>query len=232
MFGHTAASAELANFKLVDSYMKSSAVALGLIGEGAFTSIQGVYTNAVMASTNNHVGGFIGLVYTAGKQSVISNCWFDGEIVQTQGAIGAVGGFVGSDQQNSSGVRPEIAFNDCLSSGSITGVNRVGGFYGWHSWGAPKYFTNCLVTAELVCGSDKVASFIGDVSTSKVATVTNSYTTGTKVFTSASYPNGVTYTDAVFKTATELQNAGVATLFPSSSAWKDVTGSTPVLKAF
>ena len=236
LFGTTAATAVIRDFELVDSCMKSSAAYLGLIGEGFFTKIEKVYTNAIICSTGNYVAGFIGRVMGTGQEMLISNCWFDGEIIQTTGGIGAVGGFVGQTAQSTAGDRPILAFKDCLNTGSQSGYNRVGGFIGWHAYGnkqTDNTFENCLMVGTV--SSDNTSAnkgmFIGHADTSGKTKITNSYTTGSVVTVggSASY---VTYSEDVFKTNSELQNTGVATLFPSSTAWKNVTGKTPVLTYF
>ena len=236
LFGTTAATAVIKDFELIDSYMKSTKAYLGMIGEGAFVKIENVYTNAIMYTEGNYVGGFIGRVMGAGAEMHISNCWFAGEIIQTVGNVGAVGGFVGQTAQSTSGDRPILAFQNCLNTGSLSGYNRVGGFIGWHSYGnkqTDNTFDNCLMVGSVTSDNSSAnkGMFIGHADTSGKTRITNSYTTGDVVAQGGSV-SAITYSQDVFKTATELQNAGVATLFPSSTAWKDVSGSTPVLKDF
>ena len=242
LFGVTADTAELYNFKLIDSYMESTADKLGLVGYGCFKRMEKIYTNAILSSTSNYVGGFIGQVIeeATGKEIEIRECWFDGTIKQTTGATGGVGGFVGADSSASGGTyRPNVYFVDCLSTGTVTGKVKVSGFVGWSAWGAARKFENCLMVGEINGDeSSNTASFIGWLSTGYKPTFKETiYTTDNTVYgNTATY--SVSYSDSIFKTRAELINTDVTALFPDSTVWvndigyNEIDRGTPILKHF
>ncbi len=252
MFGTTGAKAVICDFKLIDSYMESTVGQLGLIGNGTFTKIEKVYTDAVMSAADNYVGGFIGLAVGSGDYMVISNCWFDGTITQTYdvenkiGINGGVSGFIGNTGQSSDDnkYRPKFTIQDCLNTGSQSGYNRVGGFIGWHAYGdktegVMSTTENCLMVGSAASdnASAKVSMFIGDMNTSGKMTITNSYTTGDVVAQGSSIAN-LTYDAAsMVKGRQDLYMTDVNTLFTSGKwvkdeGYNDTNRGTPILADF
>ncbi len=246
VFGTTAATATIQNFKLIDSYMKSTGDQFGLIGDGTFAKIENVYTNAIMCSEGNHVGGFIGRASGSGAEMLISNCWFDGTITQTadttnsKGTQGGVSGFVGMTAQTT-GTRPIFVAQNCLNTGSQSGYTRVGGFIGWHAYGNKEQdstWANCLMVGSAESDVSATACmFIGDAATSGKTIITNTYTTGTVLLQGGS-ESYVTYNQDAVKSRVDLYQADLATLFSGSTAWvqdtgyNDVDRGTPILATF
>ena len=246
-FGTTAATANLTNFKLIDSYMKSTGNQFGLIGDGTFAKIEKVYTNAIMNVEGNHVGGFIGRASGSGAEMLISNCWFDGTIIQTadttnsKGTQGGVSGFVGMTAEIT-GTRPIFVAQNCLNTGDLSGYTRVGGFIGWNAYGNKEQsctWTNCLMVGSVASDNASATKgmFVGDYSTSGLTTITSSYTTGSVVVGGESASKATCNQDAV-KTREDLYLTDLATLFPGSDAWVQDTGyndtdrGTPILATF
>lgn len=240
LFGTTAATAVIKNFKLVDSYMASTANKLGIVGTGTFANMESIYTNAVMVSSGNDVAGFAGTVATNGGTVTFNNCWFDGEIIHTGEYL--AGGFVGEDSGATA-----IAFNNCLSTGSITGTSKVGGFMGWANNYAVKTFNNCLSIADVeATGSPTYCgTYFGQINTSPYNfTVTNTYGVGLRfngVYGSSYASYETQYESATYiKTRDEICGADVATLFAGSDAWvndnengwNDTDRGTPILATF
>lgn len=244
MFGTVAYDAEIKNFQLVDSYMKSTQKYLGLVGSGLFKTLENVYSNAYMETSAGYTGGFIGqnLGYgfaDAGIQSTytqypmtISNCWFDGEIIS---ASQANGGFIGER----TGVSALLYLKDCLFTGTIKSTLnsswvRTGAFVGWVSKYGQYNINNCLAVGTLdVLNTDSVGGVghnNGAVGDWRGA---NAYVSGMKF-----YGTGVaaTFTGTVL-TRDALCDADVSTLF-TSDAWvndigyNDTNRGTPMLKTF
>ena len=248
MFGYTGSTATIKNFKLVDSYMKSTGTYLGLVGTAQNITIEKVYTNAYM-TIDDRVAGFVGVLRTAAKTATFNNCWFDGEAVSTAGALAS--GFVGFV-----GAQLEMEFNNCLSTGKITSPYRAGGFVGWidsgwyvsgKGWQTNKWrFNNCLSTGNVSGSSTQTGSYIGQVGTNAVSlTINHSYGVGSSMV--GTYASSTTAeTKALIETSTNLKTrdalikADVTTLFPESNAWVNgnTTGwnntdrGTPILATF
>ena len=257
MFGTTAASATFKNFKLVDSYMRSASENLGIVGKGTLNGFENVYTNAIMDSETHAVAGFVGQVVpkdNSGNGSFhtsFKNCWFDGEIIQRNASSYAMGGFVGvscttgvSGESNGAG----IEFLNCLSTGTITGGYRLGGFYGWKSNYAKLEFRNCLSVATLTSDPESnnptyVGAFVGDHTTSRynakaydsygIGTIVGNYSGTAKEFETTTYN----------KTRSYLIDTDESTLFPvlsgeTENAWVNDIGynavnrGTPILGTF
>jgi hypothetical protein len=91
LFGNVDRTAELVDFKLVDSYMESSGLYFGGIVGYAYTGLtrmEKIYTDVVMKTSGSRVGGFVGAYgQTSGSAScygfnmIMKDCWFDGEII-------------------------------------------------------------------------------------------------------------------------------------------------------
>ena len=131
LFGHTK-DATIKDFKLVDSYMESTApvsAALGsIIGYGNGT-LADVYSNATVYTTAIGAGGLV----SEATDMMITGCWYDGEItVENKGASGAYyGGLVG--------VSKRATIQNCLFSGDLvynfTMTNPEQGYFGARTGG-------------------------------------------------------------------------------------------------
>ena len=240
MFGTTASTAVIQNFKLVDSYMKTTAESFGLVGTGSLAKMENIYMGATIESTANWVGGFMGILKSNGGTTYFKNCWFDGTITQTGTGIYGAGGFVAAD-----GEKLFIEFQNCLNSGTISGVSKVGGFMGWLSNYMAKdaeIFKNCLSVGdyEATAYATYCGTYFGQANTSPYGvTATNTYGVGSR-FIGVYRAADATYeakfeSDTYIKTLDYIKTTDIATLFPllegeTASPWEAVSGSTPVLK--
>ena len=125
LFARTAATAELRNFCLTNSYFTSSAGRAGSIAGGFAGKAEKIYSNAYVNRTGGNVyGGFFGIV--DGSAS-LTECWFDGTVYAKNTYY--VGGLIG-DLDAAGAV---LTMEHCLFSGSFTGDggDYQGGFIGF-----------------------------------------------------------------------------------------------------
>ena len=249
LFGATEKTASFKNFRLVDSFLSSNGTQLGgIVGTGAIASMENIYINATVKTTNSYAGGFVGQIKPADGNTQISNCWFDGEMIQEGTKVHSVGGFIGNDA-----TATPIIFKNCLMSAPVSGGFRVGGFIGWKNNYAINEFHNCLSVGTVASHADEAyeqfaepGSYYGHHNTSTYnVKLYNSYASGDRII-------------GVYKTASEAANyeisaylkdrdtliaTGEKTLFPalsgeSKNAWVDDIGcndtdrGTPILEMF
>ena len=246
--GTAANSVELKNVKFVNGYIKNTQNKTGLIGAaGASIKVENVYTNLLVESYGNFLGGIIGY-YKGGYSAVaegtadkwakgtivINNCWFDGK--QSTGGY-ANGGCIGGQES-----RSKCVITNFLSTGTIASTRedeyaRAGGVFGWMNWSAEYVLTNCVSTAtfETACtGSlNYIGALIGDLGASGL-TVTNSYGVYKTVIGKDQKSLGLD-AKGILKTADEMKALDIATALPklegeTASPWEKAEGATPVLK--
>lgn len=246
------ADVQLLNTKFVNGYIKSTKNKTGLIGTTTGAKVENVYTNLVVESYGNGVGGIIGWFiggYTEKEHEsvgeadgwtknpiVVNNCWFDG-VVGTGGY--ALGGCIGG--QNN---RSRVIISNFLSTGTIKAnieeyYSRAGGIFGWMNWEADYQILNSLSVATIEAaykgGDAYIGAVIGDYGAQPAGpTITNSYAVGKTVIGKDQRNLGLN-AKGILKTEDELKAATIETLFPkltgeTESPWQAVEGSTPILK--
>ena len=103
---------------------------------GAFAGrMQGTVENCVSHATvygTSYVGGIIGSRDNAMGNCAVTGCTFDGTVEASSDHAGGIagGGYTNSTAPN--GIR--IAINDCISTGTIIGKDKVGGILGGDSF--------------------------------------------------------------------------------------------------
>ena len=247
--GIAAKGIEFKNVKFVDGYIKNTKNSTGLIGSGTnCITVENVYTNLLVESYGNFVGGIIGY-YKGGYSAVADgdaanwvdghvkfiNCWFDGTL-STGGY--AIGGIVGGQD-----ARSKCEIYNCLSTGTIKSLLeegnhcRAGAIFGWLNWSAKYFLTNCVAAATIETGykgSDVMAgALIGDIGASGL-TISNCYGVGKTVIGRDQKGYGLD-DDGILKTLDEIKALDITTALPkmegeTASPWEAVAGSTPVLK--
>lgn len=246
------ANAQLLNVKFVNGYIKNTTNRTGLIGLSYGAKIENVYTNLLIETYGNGVGGFIGW-FTGGYPEsehesvgeaagwvknpiVINNCWFDGTL--TTGGY-AVAGCIGG--QNN---RSKVVISNFLSTGTINAnieanYSRAGGIFGWMNWEAPYILENCLSVATINAAYKGLDAYVGSVigdygAQPEGPSITNCYSVGKTVIGKDQRNLGLNNA-GILKTVDELKSATIETLFPklageTESPWQAVEGSTPILK--
>ena len=149
-FSGTADEAVVKNFRLTNSYFYSTQDELGSIvgnGRGKFDSL---YSNAILESSGNVVGGLIGSTSWDGGVK-ISNCWFDGEVTNVEKAGSYYAGILARAYQTST-------ITNSLNTGKIScdlaKQPRAGGIFGGIGRaGATLEMSSCLNTGEIVHGA-------------------------------------------------------------------------------
>ena len=128
LFGY-AVNCDISNLYLVNSYIKSTKTGVGsIIGQGDGT-LTNVYSDAIIHSTNQCIGGFVGRIIDEYKDEektdthlVIENCWFDGTITSTRSSekayAGGVLGYV---------VWGSVTVDSCLYTGTINVISSYNG---------------------------------------------------------------------------------------------------------
>ena len=234
MFGYVTGGAVIKNFQLVDSYMATTDGYLGVVGYGTVEKMENIYSNTTIKNVKGFASaGMLGALVPASESTLatFTNCWFDGSIT-SGGDIAA--GIVGNIT-----ARATIEFNNCLNSGSISCTKRAGGILGYinNGWNgsANKWrFNNCLSVGDVeTTGTDTwsvAGALVAGINTNANSmTVNHSYGVADKLVGknySGTVPSGY------LKTKQELIDTDVTVLFPTSSAWKNVTGKTPILNGF
>ena len=134
------------NFRLTNSFVRSYMASASLqegkytnysyIGAvaayGAKATFYSIYTDAIVWNQGEMTGGIVGLANRANEPVSISNCWFDGTIVQDNtikkkdGSLGSgfAAGILGLVRNNSATI------SHCLVTGTFKGINIEDGTWG------------------------------------------------------------------------------------------------------
>lgn len=197
LFGQATAPSIIQNVSLKNSYFEktdTSAAFMGSLVGDTYGIVQNVYSNAIIVSEGNQVGGIVGRLNDNDKTmsnmridgedySVMSNCWFDGSIKMLAGEeenTGAceAGGLVGRVVQG------DAIIEHCLNTGNISSevtgrALMVGGLVGYVVNTGQLQITDCLNVGEIkadytIC----VGSVIGRANTpERIVTVKDTYAT-------------------------------------------------------
>lgn len=246
-FGHVATTAVVEDFRLTDSYIKSSTGKVGVIGIGPLARIENVYTDAYIEGHGHNIGGILGWYkgayedYEEGSKEkfakgamVINNCWFDGEI-PCKGKYYAVGGIVGGQD-----ARSKVDITNCLFTGMIrveqaTEYTRVGGIFGWLNWSASYTMKNCLSMGTIIAEKeDTVGSFIGDLG---AGGLTMRYCYGVNKEPIGRNQRNLVVPATCEQTADNFKKSEITRFFPkldgeTETAWILSEDGIPVLKTF
>ena len=176
LFTDTQKGCVIRNLNLVNSCFKNN----NDMGTGSIIGIGGgklenVYSDAVLVSSGENVGGLIGCVKTKGE-NLISNCWFDGTITMDGYGCSKVGGLVGA-------YTIEDAINTIEHSLSTADIScmgeNVGGICGNVGSGAFLNINDSMFTGTLAYDANKyavVGSVIGQVMGSGSIIINDTYT--------------------------------------------------------
>ena len=154
LFGSVTNASTLRNFRLEDSYFKSTLNDLGSIAGYAAGKFENIYSNAIVVGQAARIGGLVGTAFVSGTN--LNKCWFDGSVINKGTANGTrgTGGIMGSAY---TGV---VNVTDCLNSGTVdaSAINsaypKAGGIIGETSAGTTVTITRCLNVGEVLTYSD------------------------------------------------------------------------------
>lgn len=166
LFGYVK-NAEVKNIKVLNSYIQAAYYAGAIVGTSETSTIDTVYTNAIVDATTGNSGGVLGSIVGG----TLSQAWFEGSITNPGQYTG---GIVGVSQG-------EATINNCLATGSVTSTtSKANAYAGGIVGGATGATTvsNCLSALESF--SVKTATASGSVSggigiAGVTASITNSY---------------------------------------------------------
>lgn len=89
--------------------------------EGGASIISGVYSNAIVESSLSCCGGLIGFLRQNSNYTEISQCYFDGKVIEGGKYCG---GIVGNTNNNI------IDISDCANTGTVIAEDEAGGIIG------------------------------------------------------------------------------------------------------
>ena len=229
LFRKTAVTAILKDFRLENSYFRTTAAYGGSIA-GAFAgTAEKIYSNATVHKTtsgNSRFGGLFGTV--EGASASLTDCWFDG----TVSAIGNsyVGGLIGSLDTSCS-----VTVTNCLFSGSINASNQVGGICGYAFAANSNITFTQTLAAGVISASQWGGLIAGRQTASSVLTANHSVSVGSAKW----YGNSGAYSgnavNVSSKTLDQLKGEGgawLATWLDFENVWQTRDGAVPVLKCF
>lgn len=234
LFGVTADSAEVKNFKLVNSYFNSTASSTGVayigsvagVGKGTFHTI---YSSAIVNAKGQRVGGLIGNAQGNGFE--MTNCWFDGSVTSGKTDDVRIGGLIGSASDGTG-----FVIDSCLNTGSVNASGatsatvRIGGLVG-HVQSAKKLdLKNSLNTGSVTynTGTGLYGSLVG--APSSATSVTNCFATNESCAVLGT-TEGTQIPEADIKG--ENAKGSLKTLLENSEYWMEGTDNKfPLLKSF
>lgn len=249
LFGGAGAGSEFKNFRLVNSFIRTTGVYIGMIAWGAPSLIENVYTDMTWylertASSNDmQAGAFAGYItgYGTDKTTTLNNCWFDGEIYRTNGSCIAT--FVGGVGASSS----TLNFTNCLSTGTVKNIagNKFAPFLSHHSWSnLTVNIKNCVVLGDYEAGSvtnvgSLVSTMNGTVNADHVyvsnalpETKSISGTVTTNVFERVSRSGLLGLTQAEVNTKLPALAGETESAWVADSVSNSINRGTPILKVF
>ena len=227
-------SATIKNLQLMNSCFVSTSTDSGSItGVAPGGTIENIYSDAVVVSSNKRVGGLVG---QTSKVTTIQNCWFDGSVESTYGSTDVlVGGLVGLVQ--SEGTQCQIL--NCMNSGTVSATAtsdmapEVGGLLGGkYTNKAASVLTvkNCFNIGTVNGPSGVTGDFGAFVGYNANGTFENVYATTESCSNTKTKPSGTEMVDAADVLGGKASEALSGLDF--ENAWATVTSYTPVLASF
>jgi len=149
LFGHTDINANIRNFSLTNSYIKSEGKMIGsIVGHAEGGQFDTIYSSAIVESSNIQIGGIIGNVEGAAN-FVMNNCWFAGTVTNT-GGVNHTGGLIGTMYVASGYTR---TIKNSLFTGVVcatqAGSRHMGGLIGYSTASTTLTVSNCLSAGEV-----------------------------------------------------------------------------------
>ena len=254
MFGVTGVGSVIRNIRLEDGYFERTGQTthvsfLGSVVGEARGIIDSVYSNAILVTDGQQVGGIVGrLNYmdtTYETANIVNNCWFDGEIDGAVKYVGGIAGLLGRGSKIKETNKIVVKITNCLNTGYITN-DRVGtsdGFGGQYVGGILGSENGAMITLDGCMNTGKidlkyqgyVGAIIGRVkTTSTVLNVTNTYATresfGRTMHECVGTLNGGMF--LISESMIEGYNGFKYTMLDFDKYWTVRSGDVPALKSF
>lgn len=262
-FGRADQGSTIKNFSLVNSYFErmfedpQEATFMGSVAGETRGIIDSVYSDAILYSNGNQVGGIVGRMNYLDayyeKVITVNNCWFDGEITGTKNQkMGGITSYVGKGSKiEYAGTK--LVISHCLNTGTINndresnmdtfkGACYIGGIVGFDNASLNLTITDCLNAGTLNLKYKGYAgSITGRISkTNSVYTITDTYTTNESLTYNSDLPLAIhDITGKMIGGPANLpaelltgNNAYKYSTLNFAKYWSLVDGSTPVLKTF
>lgn len=169
LFGVTDVGSKVSNLKITESYFErtgrqgSKAAFLGSVAGEMRGIVESVYSNAILVTDGQQVGGLVGRLNYMDKtyetEIGVHNSWFDGEVNGAVKYFGGVIGVVGCGSAIKEPTKAIARITNCLNSGYITNdrTSNKDGFGGQYAGGVlgadlgkcTIFMDSCLNTGEL-----------------------------------------------------------------------------------
>lgn len=145
LFGYGAASSNIQNFTLENSYFNVKADQVGAVAGVSEGSLKDIYVkeNVAICNTKGYTGGLIGDSLGTNNNKTIENCWFDG-MINSSGTN--MGGFIGRVYAGTQTVTNALYTGDVYSTyaqGYYTG-GFIGCIMGSATLSPSVYLTDCV----------------------------------------------------------------------------------------
>lgn len=145
--------AEIKNLRLVNSYFActktSGRCGTGSIAGRSYGKIENVYSSAIVKSNSGALmtGGIVGMIDKAG-QNLITNCWFDGQII----GLGSTGGILGGTYASTATI------TSCLNTGmlNVESGTAIGGLVGYTQSTGGTVIRDSLNAGTLIKGNGEI----------------------------------------------------------------------------
>ena len=228
LFGAVCTAKKIENIKVVNSYFKGNHYIGSIVGLLKTGTIKNCYSSSTVTNAKSSytgVGGIAGGVGASAAstvKSVVKECWFDGSV----DAIGWIcGGIVGYVRE----VGCDII--DCLNTGSLSGVNNLGGIVGRNETATS--ITRSVSICKSIKDTDTSGMVIGrqNAGTLTVDNVHALVTDAVAAVGTGTVTNEITtFTDrATYTGYSALETMGN---FEFNNTWVVRQSDTPVLKAW
>ena len=241
-FARTHSDSKVKNLKIINSYFTSSKADLGSIAGAGYGTFDTIYSDAIVVSTAERVGGILGQL--SGDNAMIKNCWFDGLVKCTGNTKEhrGVGGIVSlihtengvmSHCLNTGMVDASVYTYDQNDSSSVLIVPLAGGLIGHVFVDKKVTIDNCLNVGDVLVSNVATIGY-GSIVGYSDGTVVSAKTYATSE--SCTKQSGSDNVKGKILVVSENEIKGYSgyqwTLLDFDKYWAVVLSDTPILKSF
>lgn len=237
IFGSVGAMGTIQNLNVKNSYFESTATGTDTNLAGVAGTVHGklknIYCNAIIKADNQGSGGIAGAAGGA-SEKLISNCWFDGEVVL--GENGRYGGGILGFINNGTMVMEHCLFSGSLTTNHKTVGTNTGGILGTINGGTGVEITDCFNSGIITANgaTNNLGSVIGYLQKDRNLTIADTYATSESFTKAIGLANGnVKGTVLVQPEDNLIGNGGYSnTTLDFDKYWSIVKTGTPILKQY
>ena len=176
--GTTQLKATFTNVHVSGGPVSGVKVISGFAASSAYAEYTNCSSTVDVTSSDLHVGGFVGRYDDEHVSSKFVRCFTTGDVECTTTKKRFIGGFLGG---NTGGTGTTLTFEECYSTGNVTGDYQTGGLIGFIEYGTIEikncYSTGNILSHESPTSAKHIGGLIGG--TKGTADVTGSYYMGT-----------------------------------------------------